>query len=91
MIVRFESKRPVDNMEFGYFLRFLLDKRHVIECRIEKDRGLFIAIPSIAIGPHYFSPGQFWDYENAQRFTLEATTEGIDHNLRLLDEFLGYK
>jgi filamentous hemagglutinin len=44
----------------------------------------------VSIGPRYFSPADFWSYEASQRFTLEASTEGVIRNLRLLDEFLGY-
>lgn len=89
-IVIFEEKYPSDDFEFGYFVRYLLDKKHVVEYRVKSDRGLLLSIVSIAIGPHYFSPGDFWNYENSQRFSLEASTEAIDHNLKLLDEFLGY-
>ncbi|WP_157900234.1 hypothetical protein [Rhodoferax koreensis] len=84
----FENLKPGNNIEAGYFVRFLLEKKHILEYRIVQDRGFFIAIPSFAIGPHYFSPGEFWDYKNSQRFTLEASTEGIEQNLKLLDEFL---
>jgi len=88
-VYRFEKSKPITGLEADYFVRFLLEKKYVIEYRITQDRGLFIAIPSLAIGPHYFSPGEFWDYKNAGRFTLEASTEGVEQNLKLLDEFLG--
>jgi hypothetical protein len=29
----------------------------------------------------------FWNCKNSKRFTLEASTEGIEHKLKLLDEF----
>jgi hypothetical protein len=44
---------------------------------------------SLAIGPHYFAPADFWSYENSKRFKIEASTEAIEHNLKLLDEFFG--
>lgn len=87
---RFENVKPNSDMDADYFVRFLLEKKHVVEYRITEDRGYFISVPSLAIGPHYFNPEEFWDYENSQRFTLEASTEGIERNLKLLDEFLGY-
>lgn len=84
----FEEKFPSEDIDSGYFIRYLLDAKHVVEYRITSDRNLFISIPSLAIGPHYFSPMEFWDYQNSQRFSLEASTEAIAHNLKLLDEFL---
>jgi hypothetical protein len=79
---------PGEDVEKGYFIRFLLDAKYVVEYRIGRDRNFFLSIPSLAIGPHYFPPCDFWDYANSQRFTLEASTEAIVHNLKILDEFL---
>lgn len=87
-IVIFEEKYPSKDIESGYFVRYLLDAKHVVEYRIANDRNIFLSVPSLAIGPHYFIPGIFWDYENSQRFNLDASTEAIVHNLKLLDEFL---
>ncbi len=72
----------------GFLVRFLVDKKYVFEYKICIDREVKIAIPSLAIGPHFFSPGEFWDYENSQRFTLEPTIEGLQKNLKLMDEFI---
>ena len=69
---------------------FLIDRKHVIRYGISQDREFWLAAVSLAIGPHYFGASDFWSYENSDRFTLEATTEGVEHNLKLLDEFLGY-
>jgi hypothetical protein len=87
-IIVFEEQYPSENLDSGYFVRYLLDRRHVVEYRITNDRDLFLSILSLAIGPHYFPPMDFWDYENSQRFSLEASTEAILYNLKLLDEFL---
>jgi hypothetical protein len=87
-IIIFEEQYPSDDSERGYFIRYLLSKKHVVEYRVNSDRGFLLSIVSIAIGPHYFSPGDFWDYKNSQRFSLEASTEAIVQNLKLLDEFL---
>jgi hypothetical protein len=87
-IVIFDEKHPNGDVESGYFIRYLLDAKHVVEYRIANDRNVFLSVLSLAIGPHYFAPGAFWDYENSQRFNLDASTEAIEHNLRLLDEFL---
>jgi hypothetical protein len=87
-IVIFEERHPSNDVESDYFVRFLLDRKNVVEYRVSFDRGFLVAIVSLAIGPHYFSPGDFWDYENSQRFSLEPSTEAIGFNLKLLDEFL---
>jgi hypothetical protein len=77
--------------EWGWFYtHYLLDKKVVIRYGIGEDRGMCVGGIQLAIGPHYFSPADFWSYENSTRFTIEASTEGVLKNLRLLDEFLGY-
>ena len=85
----FEQKAPDEYIEFGYYIRFLLDGKHVVEYRIANDRGFFLSILSLAIGPHYFPIIHLWDYENSQRLSLDASTDAIENNLKLLDEFLG--
>lgn len=87
-VLIFETKVPDEDIDAGYFVRYLLDSKHVVEYRIANDRHIFLSILSLAIGPHYFTPADFWDYENSQRFSLEASTEAIERNLKLLDEFL---
>ncbi len=69
----------------------LLDRKHVFSYSIGIDRGIVIGEIALAIGPHYFTPAIFWDYENSTRFSIEASTEAVEKNLRLLDEFLGYR
>jgi hypothetical protein len=87
-IVIFDVQNAGGDVNSGYFIRFLLDRKHVVEYRIANDRNFFLSIILLAIGPHYFSPADFWDYENSRGFSLEATTEAVVHNLKLLDEFL---
>jgi len=70
------------------YVRFLIDRKHVIEYRITVDRGMDLAIPSVAIGPHYFPPVDYWDYRNSQRFSLSPDIEALKHNLSVLDDFL---
>lgn len=74
-----------------HYVHFILNHKHIIKCGIGQDRNMWLGGLELAIGPHYFGPADFWDYENSQRFSLEATTEAVFKNLRLLDEFLGYK
>lgn len=79
------------NEEWGWrYAHVLLDRKIVIRYGVGEDRGMLLGGVELAIGPHYFGPSDFWSYENSQRFTLEASTEGVEKNLRLLDEFLGY-
>lgn len=82
----FLHSKSEDEME--YRTHFLLDRQYVIEYGIGFDRGFWLGGVALGIGPHYFSPSYFWSYEDANRFTLEATTEGVEKNLALLDEFL---
>jgi len=77
--------------ELEYRTHFLIDRKHVARYGIGSDRGFWLGGVELGIGPHYFGPADFWSYENSTRFALEATTEAVEKNLTLLDEFLGYK
>lgn len=68
----------------------LLERKHVFQYNIGMDRNVTVGGISLAIGPHYFEPAQFWSYENSRRFSMETSVSAIQQNLRLLDEFLGY-
>lgn len=74
-----------------YQIRFLVDRKYVVQYSIGEDRGYFLGGLALAIGPQYFGPADFWSYENSERFAMGATTDCITQNLSLLDEFLGYK
>jgi len=79
------------NEEWGWaYQHFILERKHIFRYGLGDDRHLSIGGLELAIGPHYFGPAIFWDYSNAQRFKMEASTDAVEHNLRLLDEFLGY-
>ena len=73
-----------------YETEFLLDRRYVVKYQIGVDREINMGVLALAIGPYYFGAADFWSYKDSERFTLEATTEGVEKNLGLLDEFLGY-
>jgi hypothetical protein len=73
----------------GYYVRFLLERKFVVEYKFESDRDTLVGTVSLGIGPAYFMPADFWNYENSQRFSLDESTEAIRHNLGVLDEFLG--
>ena len=94
---KINSNREVSNFlhskdeEWGWlYTHYLVDRKVVMRYGIGEDRGMGVGGLQLAIGPHYFSPADFWSYENSQRFAIEASTEGVEKNLRLLDEFLGY-
>lgn len=84
----FANQAPSE--EGKYYVRFLLDRKHVIEYSIVTDRGYNLSGVGLAIGPHFFGAADFWSYAAAERFKMEASTDAIEFNLRLLDEFLGY-
>lgn len=78
------------NEEWGWqYLHFLLNRKHVFRYGMGMDRWGLRAGVELAIGPHYFGPASFWSYEASTRFSGEASTEAVEKNLRLLDEFLG--
>jgi len=70
---------------------YLLDGKYVFKYGIGVDRNSLIGGICLAIGPHYFGPADFWDYPNSERFSMEASTEAVERNLCLLDEFLRYR
>lgn len=84
----FDDKSPDERGD--YYVRFLLDRKHVVQYSIGPDRGVNLGALTLAIGPHYFRPADFWSYEASARFKIEASTDAVMHNLALLDEFLGY-
>lgn len=87
-IAFFADKLPRDGGDL--YIRFLMDRKHVLQLSIITDRGINLIGTALAIGPHYFSSADFWSYENYMGFEREASTESVIHNLRLMDEFFGY-
>lgn len=73
------------------YSHFLVGRTHIIRYGVGEDRNQWVGGVELAIGPHYFGPGEFWSSENFWRFTNEATTGGVQKNLALLDEFWGLK
>lgn len=71
----------------SYFVCCIVDRRHVLKYEIGSDREIWIGSISLAIGPHYFGPSDFWSYSDSERFSMDATTEAVVKNLMLLDEF----
>src|ERR1051325_10232828 len=86
--VIFETNFLGGDMEPSYFIRFLVDRKNVIEYKVAQDRGMLLSILSLGIGPHYFTPADFWNYEKSKLFKMEASTDAIFFNLSLLDNFL---
>lgn len=79
-----------EDKEWGWhYEHFLLDRKYVFRYGIGIDRQIMLGSLELAIGPHYFGPSDFWDYANSERFSIEASTEAVENNLVLLDEFLG--
>ena len=67
---------------------FLLDRKHVLKYLVGKDRGLYIGVLLLAIGPRYFSANDYWDYENYQRFRMSTDNHSVIRNLELFEEYL---
>lgn len=80
-----------ENKDWGFlYSHFLVNRIYVIRYGIGSDRGICVGGLELAIGPHYFGPADFWSYTDSERFTLEASTEAVERNLKLLDEFWRY-
>lgn len=78
-----------ESEEHGFFnVHFLISRKYVARYGIGEDRSTAIGGLQLAIGPHYFSPIDFWGYEPAQRFSIDASDDAVKNNLCLLDEFL---
>lgn len=89
MVRHFKSSEVEGWNGFDEF--FLIKKKYVIKYGIvENDRspGRFLGGLSLAIGPYFFSPSEFWSYKDSERFEMSATTEAVIQNLKLLEEFL---
>jgi hypothetical protein len=86
MPINFSGSSREEGWLFHYYL---IDKKHVIQYGIGEDRHVMLGGLALGIGPRYFGPSEFWDYENSERFSMEASTEAVEKNLNLLDEFLG--
>ncbi|MES2415608.1 MAG: hypothetical protein V4614_17575 [Pseudomonadota bacterium] len=74
-------------------LCYLLDRKYVIRYTLGPDDrgyGTYVGGIELAIGPHYFSAADFWDYKNFERFRMSTEPFEIEMNLSLIDEFLGY-
>jgi hypothetical protein len=81
----------VEDKDGAYYTHYLVNREHVFRYSIGNDRGSWLGALELAIGPHYFNPAAFWSYENFRRFSIDATTEAVEINLTLLDEFWGYE
>jgi len=83
------EKFDANTSDDGFFVCYLINRKHAIKYEFFFDRNLFIGSLTLAIGPHYFGSSAFWSYENSTRFSINATTEAVEKNLALLDEFWG--
>ncbi|MDM0106118.1 hypothetical protein QTH97_14330 [Variovorax sp. J22R24] len=81
-----------EDEEWGWwYSHYLVDRKHVIRYGIGQDRQAWVGGVELGIGAHYFGAAEFWSSEDFWRFGNQATTEEVERNLALLDEFLGYK
>lgn len=78
-----------ENEEWGSLSsHYLIDRRHVLKLTIGSDRGTILFALELGIGPHYFSPANFWSYEKSKLFRMDFSEEAIIQNLILFDTFL---
>jgi hypothetical protein len=66
---------------------FLVDRKFVVNYSIGYDRNILVGAINLGIGPKFFTPADFWSYQNFERFRMTVDVESIEINLRLLDEF----
>ena len=71
-------------------VEFLIDGKHLAKYSISpSDRGAgFLGGVSLAIGPRFFGPFEFWSYRDGERFRMGTEVFDIEINLNLLDEFI---
>jgi hypothetical protein len=72
-----------------YALRFLIDRKHVIEYSIPIDRRNYFATLLVGVGPCFVFPIDLMNEEQAKdfNFSMDSTTEAVEHNLVLLDKY----
>jgi hypothetical protein len=82
-----------EDFEGSKSIEFLINRKYLARYSITNcDRGFgYSGGVCLAIGPRFFSPFQFWSHDASQRFRLDTEPDDIVFNLKLLDEFLGYK
>ena len=70
-----------------YYVDFLVDRRAVFRYSVGCDERNYFSMVLIGIGPCFVSPMALLDYDDARKFSIEGTTEAVEHNLGLLDLF----
>ena len=78
-----------ENERYSY--DFLIDRKNVIRIHIPIDRRNLYAGVMIGIGPCFVNPVDLMSYADADKFSLNSTTEAIEHNLALLDKYFESK
>ena len=72
----------------GYSSYLLIDRKHVIEYFIATDRRNFHSGISLGIGPRYINMELLVNEESAEKFSWDNTTDALEQNLALLDDYL---
>lgn len=73
----------------GFKIVYLLDRKYVIRYEVFKERGSeILGSLSMAIGPYFLSPSQFWSEEMGSKFQIQFDTFFIKINLDLLERYL---
>jgi hypothetical protein len=84
------SKSVIDGTSYDdeYHRDFFIDRKYFIRYSIPIDTRNFYAMVSLAIGPNYVPLKWLVSDETQSKLSMESTTEGVVHNLIMLDEYL---
>lgn len=75
----------VENEQYAY--DFLIDRKTVIRVHVPIDgRNLYAGV-MIGVGPCFVRPFDLMSFEDAEKFSMDTTTEAVELNLMLLDAY----
>lgn len=75
-------------LEDGYSVKYIIDRKYFFRYFIPIDTRNFFAYLSFGIGPEYESMRSLVSESNQSKFSMESTTEAVESNLAMLDEYL---
>ncbi|UFH58042.1 hypothetical protein [Sulfurovum mangrovi] len=72
----------------NYTVDFLIDRKQIIRYSIPLDTRNCFAMVFLGIGPCFVSPHTLFGFNEGERFSKNSTTEAVEQNLKLLDQYL---
>jgi hypothetical protein len=84
------QKIYIDGKEYEeeYQQVYFVARKHFIQYSIAIDTRNFYSMLSLAVGPHFVNMRWLVTEENESKFSMDSTTEAVEHNLAMLDEYL---